>query len=60
MDKVYVITRFDVAACSEHVVRICSKKEDAKQIVDRLNRHSDDNYQYNLQSYYIDGDESYD
>lgn len=60
MDKVYVITRFSISNCSEHLVRICSDKADAKQIVDRLNRHSDEDNEYKLTSYIIDGEESYD
>lgn len=58
--KVYVITRFEIESCSEHIVSIRSKKDDAKNIVDRLNRHSDSNIQYILKSYIIDGEESYD
>ena len=60
MDKVYIITRFDITNCSRNIVRVCSDKNDAKQIVDRLNRHSSEDFQYELKSYIIDGDESYD
>ena len=60
MDKVYIITRFDISNCSEHIVKVCSKKDEAKVIVDRLNRHSGEDFQYQLKSYIIDGDESYD
>lgn len=59
-EKVYVITRFEIAACSEHIVKIFSKKEDAKQAVDKLNKFAGEGYQYLLQSYYVDGDECYD
>ena len=58
--KVYVITRFDISNCSEHIVCIRSKKDEAKEIVDRLNRHSAPDSEYRLDSYVVDGEESYD
>ena len=58
--KVYVITRFDISNCSEHIVCIRSDKQDAKNIVDRLNRHSVSDCEYRLTSYIVDGEETYD
>lgn len=61
MQKVYIIIRFELDKCSEHIVKICSDKEDAKRAVDRLNKGmADDNIEYMLKSFVVDGEESYD
>ena len=61
MQKIYIIIRFELDKCSEHIVKVYSDKEEAKKAVDRLNTGmADDNIEYMLKSFVIDGEESYD
>lgn len=61
MQKVYIIIRFEINKCSEHIVKIYSDKENAKRAVDRLNKGiADDEIEYILKSFVVDGEESYD
>lgn len=60
MEKVYVIIKLDVVNGSENIVSVYSqkKKETAKTAVDEMNTSCefDDNVQYTLRSYEVDGD----
>lgn len=61
MQKVHIIIRFELDKCFKYIVKICSDKEDAKRAVDRLNKGmADDNTEYMLKSFVVDGEESYD
>lgn len=62
--KVYIITRFDLTNGSERIVKIYSEKnkELAKTAVDRLNASVSEDIEisYNLDSYLVDAEDSYD
>lgn len=61
IQKVYIIIRFELDKCSEHIVKVYSDKESAKKGVDRLNKGmGDENTEYILKSFIVDGEESYD
>lgn len=62
--KVYIITRFDLTNGSERIVKIYSEKnkELAKSTVDSLNASVSEDIEisYNLDSYLVDAEDSYD
>jgi len=61
--KVYIITREDLNEYTSTIIAVRSKKEDAKKIVDDLNRtidEDDTSTDYRLQSFTVDGEISYD
>jgi hypothetical protein len=64
MSKVYIITAFDLVTAVERIVKVYSEKnkEKAKNGVDRLNAslNEDEELDYRLTSWEVDGEESYD
>lgn len=61
--KVYIITREDLNEYTSTIVAVRSDKNDAKKIVDDLNRtidEDDTSTDYRLQSFTVDGGVSYD
>ena len=64
MSKVYIITAFDLVTAVERIVKVYSEKnkEKAKDGVDRLNAslNEDEELEYRLTSWEVDGEESYD
>lgn len=64
MSKVYIITAFDLVTAVERIVKVYSEKnkEKAKEGVDKLNAslNEEDELEYRLTSWEVDGEESYD
>ena len=63
MSKVYIITAFDLVTAVERIVKVYSEKnkKKAKEGVDRLNAslNEEDELEYKLTSWEVDGEESY-
>lgn len=58
--KVYVITRENLDDFTTEIICIYSKKDKAKRTVDQLNSAAEENVEYQIQSFVLDSEETYD